>query len=271
MRLLVPELLPPTPWLARIAIAMSALGWYWVLLLERGPNLPALCSAAASLAVWRADMFGAWLQANPPSALAAGWLAMLLAMMPPMLRRPAAHVWRQSLHRRRWSSVATFASGYFMVWACAGVGFVAAAVLLLWIVRGETAIAACLASGFALFWQSSPWRQGAFNRCHRHPSIAAFGLRAVRDAWGFGITHALNCVAVCGPWMLVVMMSGPMHWVAMALLWILLVLERDRPARPQRWTWPFALLLARTPQPAHAGLLRPRRGPSRAAAGGRPR
>lgn len=245
MRRLVAELPPPTPWLTRIAIGLSAIGWSCVALTMTGPTLPALCSSIVSTGYWSASAVQAWWFANPPIQLAMGWLWMLLAMMPPMLRRPAAHVWRQSLHRRRWSAVAAFASGYFTTWMIAGVPLLAAVTVVLWTGRERPEAAFVAVFVCVLAWQASPRRQRSFNRCHRQPTLRAFGWHAYGDAFRFGSSHALSCIALCGPWMLLALIAGAGHLPAMVATAVLMSLERDRPGSPERWQWPFQALFGR--------------------------
>jgi predicted metal-binding membrane protein len=253
----------PTLWLARVAALLSAMGWVWLLLGSHGPTLPAFCGSVASGLNWRNGGFGALLLLNPPMPAASVWFAMLLAMMPMLLLQPAAYVWRQSLRRHRWALIATFTAGYFVVWMLAGLMLTTTAVLLLLVADVLGVNAAMAAFAAALLWQASPARQHAYNRCHRQSRMSAFGWRAWRDAFVFGTRHALPCLAVCGPWMLVSLLAGPAHLAVMASVCVVLALERDQPARPAMWRWPFETLFSRKSQPAHAGLIVARRQHSR--------
>ena len=87
---------------------------------------PALC--AVSLVGWCAV---AWTDAisrashlhAPAGASAlslASSLAMLLAMMAPLLIHPIDHVWARSFRRMRWRRVTLFALAYALVWTAAG-------------------------------------------------------------------------------------------------------------------------------------------------------
>ena len=63
-------------------------------------------------------------------ALLAGWLAMLLAMMPPLLAQPVLHVWWSSLRPRRPWALFLFGSAYTAVWMGAGAVLIPAAMAL---------------------------------------------------------------------------------------------------------------------------------------------
>lgn len=220
----------------------------------RGPA-PALL--AASAVGWIAMV---WTQTDSahaghltrPSAFGvlSAWLAMVLAMSPPLLIREVGRVWRGSLRRRRSSLVVVFVSGYGAAWLAAGVVSVLARPLV-------PAPPPALVIAGVLLWLSSPARQRALNACHRVPTLRAFGAAASRDAVGYGLSTGLWCLVACGPIMLTAMLATGHHLLAMSVAAVLVTAERYQPARRPAWRVPF------TPGqgagwPVVAGLAEPR-------------
>ena len=251
-----------SPWIGIAASMLCAFGWAWTLAADLAMpgdamvSIPAFCGAWLSAALLRdGSGFDQWLLLNPPTLLSLAWLGMLLAMMPPLLRQPAAYLWQRSLSRRRWRAIAMFAAGYFAIWMLAGAVLLALAFGLQTWAAGRIVPLGIGALALALLWQAAPARQHALNRCHHQPRIAAFGWRADRDVLRYAATHAGWCVAACWAWMLLpLLLAGAAHLAAMLVVTILLAFERTRPARPARWRWPLqeAKLLPRV-------MLRPRR------------
>ena len=89
---------------------------------------PAKGLLVASIAGWIAT---AWLLAREPMShmsvghspahVGAVWVAMVLAMAPPLLLREIGHLWRTSLRRLRPFTISWFVSGYVGIWLLAGV------------------------------------------------------------------------------------------------------------------------------------------------------
>jgi len=251
----------PSPWIGAAASMLCAFGWAWTLAAERAVpgdamvSIPAFCGAWLSAAPLREGSgFEQWLLLNPPSLLSLAWLGMLLAMMPPLLRQPAAYLWQRSLSRRRWRAIAMFVAAYFAVWMLAGVVLLALTIGLQTWASGRALPLGIAALAVALSWQAAPARQQALNRCHHQPRIAAFGWRADRDVLRYATAHAGWCIAACWGWMLLPLLAGTAHLPAMLAATVLLAFERTRPARAARWRWPLheAKLLPRL-------ILRPRR------------
>lgn len=183
-----------------------------------------------------------------PAATAAGWLVMLVAMMPPLLLEPVGHVWYSSQQRRRIRALLLFGLAYTAVWFTLAFILLPAAILL----RLAASDAAPLAAiALAVAWSASPPAQSARNRCHRLPAITPFGRAADRDCLRQGVASGLACAATCWPWMLVPMTFDGFHVAAMAAAGIVLFAERVAP--PQRAAWqlpPFLSVLVslRPPQ-----------------------
>lgn len=215
----------------------------------------ALILAGLSLAAWVAMLSGAadtvdallcaptdmrgtsplpLLAFTSPASLIAGWALMVLAMMPPLIARPLLHVQGQSLARRRRRAMLLFSTGYGSVWLAAGLLLQPLAWLLPSLAPGAPWAGVAIAAPAALVWQMSPAKQGCLNRCHRQPTLAAFGLEADLDALGFGVGHALWCVAACGPLMLLAESAQAIGlWLAMPAAALFILAERFE------WPGPF--------------------------------
>ncbi|MBV8492252.1 MAG: DUF2182 domain-containing protein [Alphaproteobacteria bacterium] len=232
LRLIVAAATAP-PW--PLLLVASLLGWVGVIGSAERFFIPAYCKASANH--WDAQ---AWrdietvLTLNPPAGLAAHWLVMLLAMMPLLVAEPVAHLWRRSLARRRMRAVGAFVAAYLALWILLGLPLMLGAVALRAWVAAELPLAS-LALGFALLWQLTPAKQICLNRCHRLPRLAAFGLAADRDCLAYGLTTAIWCIGACWGLMLLPLVVDRMHLAVMAAVSIVLIAERQRPARPARW------------------------------------
>ncbi|ESX30067.1 MULTISPECIES: DUF2182 domain-containing protein [unclassified Mesorhizobium] len=193
------------------------------------------------------------LAVSAPSAQVLTWLAMILAMMPPLLATPLLHVWQRSFSRRRVRAVALFVLGYAIVWLAAGIFLVSGSLVLENVasVVGVPPIAA--ASLLALLWQVVPLKQLSLNRCHRQPPLAAYGFRAETDAARYGASYSVWCVIECWALMLLPLAADhPLHWFIMVAVTLMTIVERAGVPRAPRWgaAWPgFA-------QPATSALNR---------------
>lgn len=231
----------PLPWL----LGFSAIGFLYTALVAEPASLPAICGSLA-----RMDLGDLGVVLGPgwsAMALLAGWLAMLLAMMPPLLAQPVLHVWWSSLGPRRPWALFLFGSAYTAVWMGAGAVLIPAAMALRLTI--PWAAAAVVALGLALTWSSSPAAQGARNRCHRMRRIAAFGRNADRECVQQGLLTGAACVAACWPWMLLPMMVDSIHAVAMAAVTVMLFVERLGPPALPAWRFPMAFEVIRSLRP----------------------
>jgi predicted metal-binding membrane protein len=226
--------------LSPILAAISLAGWILLFVLDRGTPLSPLCLSFATLTGTMEGLLWVALAANPPSVVMLTWLAMLVAMMSPLLTQPVAQLRRRSLKQRRRRAVAWFVLGYFAVWMTAGfVLLIIAAALGLF--AGELGLPALtIAAALAALWQAGPLRQRALNRCHRVPQMSASGAEADRDCIHFGMTHGLWCAATCSPLMLLPLTSPAFHLPLMFVVSVWLVLERMVP--PRRPSWTFRIL-----------------------------
>jgi predicted metal-binding membrane protein len=204
----------------------------------RGPGKGLLLASAAG---WIAT---AWLLArdpmphmpasHSPKHFATVWLAMILAMAPPLLLREIGYLWRTSLRRLRSLTIAWFVSGYVGVWMLAGV-------VLLALFESIAASPERIAGALVLFavWHCSPARQRCLNACHRVPTLRVFGTAAQLGSLRYGIATGYYCVATCGVLMLLVFLASEHHFAVMALMAAMTTLERHLPARRPRWGIPI--------------------------------
>jgi predicted metal-binding membrane protein len=220
-------------------LAVSLLGWIALAGFEQSLMLPGLCSAAAGS--WL-DQGGRGIEAalavNPPPTLIVSWLTMLLAMMPPLLQQPVAHLWDRSFACRRPRAIAMFVVGYGAIWMAAGLSLLIAAIIVGVIGKAVALPAAIVAVAVALAWQSTPLKQICLNRCHRLPRLSAFGIAADRDCLRYGVGNGVWCVGTCWALMLIPLVANGMHVAIMATVAVLTFAERRAPARPPRWRLP---------------------------------
>ncbi|CAM3903012.1 hypothetical protein D3C81_270780 [compost metagenome] len=223
------------PW--PVLLATAGFGLALSIYSDASTEGPAFCVATNGLSVftsWPA-VLQAELAVNPIHRILAGWLLMLLTMMPPLLAMPLMHVWRSSLPNRRIRASAGFLLGYCAPWMAAGL-VLSALALLLQITVVDNALAIALL--IALLWSASPWHRAALNRSHQPRRIGLFGGAADRDCLVFGMTHGAYCIGSCWAWMLVPVVSGAWHIPMMLFTGVIMLAERFTPPGPARWCWP---------------------------------
>ena len=226
-------------------LAASLAGWIALLALDQALLLPAICGGGSVVGA----TFEVAFAANPPITLFVGWFAMLLAMMPPLLVMPMAHLWRSSLSRRRLRAIALFICGYGAIWLAAGIPLTAAAIALRVGTAASPLPAVAIALVMALGWQATPFKQHCHNHCHRQPRIGAFGLQADVDAFRFGVTHGLWCFGACWALMLLPLATATGHLPLMGAVTLVLFAERLHLPRPARWgfslpRWPVSSVVS---------------------------
>lgn len=212
-------------------LTVMIVGWI-VAALQDQTSLPQLLCLSAGASV---DL-AAVLTVDPPVLLAP--LAMLLAMMSPLMAEPLNDIWRRSIRRRRHRAVALFVAGYLTIWLAASIplGLLAGVLGVVARIGGPPALA--VAAVLVFGWQAAPLRQHCLNLCHRRPRLAGFGLDADADALRYGLTHGLWCIGACWALMLLPLSAGAWHLAAMAVVTVVILLARARPPRPPRWGFP---------------------------------
>lgn len=203
--------------IVKCLLIASAFGWVtlaWLLTGDRLPQ-PSFMSEHA---------------AHPTEQFATRWLVMVLAMTPPLLIREIGGVWRSSLRRARYLTVASFVIGYAAIWMVAG-EILSTLLALMTIKTGHIVLAAAL----AFLWHGSPARQRCLNACHRAPTLRMFGAAAQWDSIRYGVRTGGNCVAACFLVMLLAFMFTKHHFAIMAVAAVVMTVERYLPARRPRW------------------------------------
>lgn len=164
-----------------------------------------------------------------PLAVGAGWMAMVVAMMLPVVAPQAVLVARRSFWGRRIRSVAGFLLGYVAVWGL--FGLVALGGLRLAGVEAPPPAATAVALVVAAAWQVSPRRRRARRRCRSLVVRARRGVAADRDVLTSGWRVGARCAVVCGPVMAAMALG---HGLAlMAALTVLLHTERAPGPNPE--------------------------------------
>ena len=223
-------------------VALAASGWLALGLLSGfapasgvANYLTALCRPAA----------GASLDAGWFALVALMWVAMTLAMMlpsaGPMILTYAEIAETAARKGERIVSPLVLAGGYLIVW----LGFAAAAAVLqigvAWLIRDEIVtqlsvpIAAFLLVGAGLY-QFSSLKQACLKVCQR-PFQFFFMNWTDRAAGVFklGIRQGLHCLGCCWAMMLLMLATGAMNIVWMAILALIMVIEKmSRTARFSR-------------------------------------
>ena len=168
--------------------------------------------------------------------LAAGWLLMLVAMTPPLIVAPLRHVRERSFAHRRARAMFLFAIGYGAMWMIAGMGLQLMA-LAVRLASSDTLMCLAFSAAAATLWQVSPAKQWCLNRCHSRPQLAAFGAAADRAAVAFGLKHGAACVGACWALMLLPLLVGQGHVLAMFAIMLFVSAERLEMAAPLAWRW----------------------------------
>ncbi len=202
--------------------------------------LPGFCSAMTLDAVSGTTL--ATLQMLGGRELVAGWALMVVAMMPPLVSAPLNHVARSTLSARRRRAIVIFLASYGAIWFAAGAVMVPLSISVR-LLLGTAAFPVTVSA--ALAWSCSPLAQVARNRCHRLVRVGLRGMQADADCARQAGVIAPWCVLSCSPWMLAVMTLRTGHVVAMALVTLVLVLDRMMPSAKARWQLPPAFSLVR--------------------------
>jgi predicted metal-binding membrane protein len=217
-------------------LAISAFAW-GALAAGPGMHVPGMhvhCPATGSGTATMAASLSMLLAMNPPSALAAGWALMLVAMMSPLVISEIYHIRFTSLARRRARSIALFVAGYGGVWMVCGAVLTGAGFVALALAPGSY-IPATVAGLITCVWQASPFKQRCLNKCHDNRPLRVFGPEADLDAFRFGWTHGVWCAGSCSALMLFPMLLPEGHLVAMAAVAILVFCERLEDPEPPGW------------------------------------
>ncbi len=239
----------PAPRASRVTALESALRHdrFWVC----GALLLAVLLCWAWIVPMARDMYGpmdgasAWMargsgSAAYPALLFAMWLVMMAGMMlpsaAPTLLLYAAVIRKSTQGARTAAHLYAFAAGYVLAWG----GFSLAATLAqLWLDRSlqlsamlqlrsaSLGGAVLLAAGA---WQLTPWKQACLGSC-RAPAafIAGHWRPGVGGALHMGLVNGGFCLGCCWALMLLLFVGGVMNLGWIALLTVLVLLEKLAP------------------------------------------
>jgi predicted metal-binding membrane protein len=141
---------------------------------------------------------------------------------------------------------AVFAIGYLAVWAVLGLLLfpLGAAVCNLQMAEPVLAHTAMATTGVLVMMagamQFTSWKLQHLDCCRRTPIPAPRGTR-LASAWHDGLRHGLHCNACCAPLTVILLVSGLMDRVVMALITVAITLERQG-SDGRRWARIIGLL-----------------------------
>lgn len=204
-------------WLPLAAVSLGA----WALLFAKGalPILPPLCAPGLhGLAAAGAGIEAA-LALNPIGAMLPGWLLMLCAMMLPLLHSPLARLCRATAPGRRAQAAMLFVLAYMALWLAAIALLTLASVALRGL--GDSA-ALAIALGLAIVWQGSATKARCLAHCHAAPVSRPARLGSASH----GLCAGLACIGSCWAMMLVPLLAGTAHHLAMVAAAGIMLWER---------------------------------------------
>ena len=170
------------------------------------------------------------------------WVVMMVAMMlpsaAPMIFTFAAVARNRRERERPYVPAAVFVSGYFVVWG----GFSAAATVAQWLMHRAALLSPMMVASSALLggsllllagvFQFTPLKRSCLTHC-RAP--LEFITTRWREGWGgaftMGLEHGLFCTGCCWALMALLFVLGMMNLLWIALLTILVGLEKVLPRR----------------------------------------
>jgi len=213
--------LEPQLWLT----AASLTGW--ALMSIHAQALSAYC-----LHAWAGGLAapsGAGFASMPPLVMAAHWLAMILAMTPPLIWRPVA----QLTARGGGVAVAKFLAGYSLVWLLSGAVLAPALIILRGAAGAIGAPPVGMALAVAVLWQLAPPRRAALASCG-NASAATGGGDPTVGPLRRGVRLGVGCLGACWALMLAPLSVQGDDRPMMAVVMALLIIEREAVARGVR-------------------------------------
>jgi predicted metal-binding membrane protein len=211
-------------------------------------GLVAVLFGVTGLAWWSTAQRMAGMDAGPGTDLGTlgwfvgVWVVMMAAMMFPSVA-PTVALYARMTRRRGLDRSLLFTGAYLLVWAVAGVaayavfrlGTVAFGPELAWGNGGRWVAGGVL--GVAAIYEVTPLKYACLEKC-RSPLGFLIGAwrEGQRGALEMGARHAVWCVGCCWALMAALFALGVMSLVWMALVGILITLEKTLPwRRPATW------------------------------------
>jgi predicted metal-binding membrane protein len=163
------------------------------------------------------------------------WVAMMTAMMFPSVA-PVAILWARTIQARSTGAIrawriTTFVGGYLVAWAAFGLGAFIALLGSARLVDTAPEVAKLLAVGIfvtAGIYQLTPLKRACLRHC-RSPVTSILHYASLKGSvrdFRVGVHHGLYCVGCCWGLMIVLVAVGVMNLAAMALLAVVIFLEK---------------------------------------------
>jgi predicted metal-binding membrane protein len=163
------------------------------------------------------------------------WVAMMVAMMFPSVA-PVAILWARTIQARSTGAIrawriTTFVGGYLVAWAGFGLAAFIALLGSARLVDTEPEVAKWLAVGIFLtagVYQLTPLKRACLRHC-RSPMTSILHYASLKGSardFRVGVHHGLYCVGCCWGLMIVLVAVGVMNLAAMALLAVVIFLEK---------------------------------------------
>ena len=203
-----------------------------------------------------------WL--GPAAMFIAMWVVLMVAMMLPSLVPTLFNYSRllQRGERVNSGALAALAGGtYFLAWAVVGVGAYAVGTLVTTAEMRSVSIASHvpLATAVVLVlagcFQLTGWKKHLLARCRDEQACGPQVKAGVGGAWRQGIRRGIDCTLCCAGYMTVLLVTGVMNSVVMAILAIAIATERIA-SFPQHTARITGVLLILTGAFMIAGVLR---------------
>lgn len=216
----------------------------WFILLFNPGNLLTAAHCQMNLCDGSRVSLKMLLTINPLPKMMNGWLLMVMAMMLPKLIIPIRIIINQSFKNMGFLLVLLFVTGYVLMWAVAG--FVLNIFIIFVNIQMPGSFTPAVILGIiTCIWQFSPMKQKCLNKGHYHPVLAAWGLKAYRDAFSFGLTHGFWCVGAGWALMLFPMVLPQGHHFAMLIVTFIMLSEHMEHPQVPRWRIDLRLKLLR--------------------------
>ena len=175
-----------------------------------------------------------------PLLFLAIWVVMMVAMMFPSVAPMVIGFVRISqnkdTHTRSWGSVAAFVAGYLVSWTAVGVVALLLQLLFTHFLQGSTSVRALqIIAGAAVIvaglYQFTRWKRVCLSHCRTPLSFFLHTWRSgVNGALEMGTRHGAFCVGCCLGLMLVLFVTGLMNLAWMAVLSVIIAVEKLTPA-----------------------------------------
>lgn len=222
-------------WIVLAALAgLAAVAWAGMLHEARGMQRTGVCQCLG-MAMSGPDT-RPWAAATI-TPLFLMWAEMMVAMMIPSAA-PVILIFARVNRQRRaqekpYVPAGLFLLGYLVVWTA----FSAAAALAQWALHGAALLSPAMKSrspvlGAALLiaagvYQWTPWKRACLNHCRSPLAFLLTGWREGRGgALAMGLQHGAYCTGCCGLLMALLFVAGVMNMLWVAVITLLVLLEK---------------------------------------------